>query len=103
MDTNIDMSNGDERSYCRDTQEFQLCRAFIVMGSSTTQRSTTPNRTKYATRMTVSIISKDELGQRSNAMCHGESMCQRFTKRSDRFEKDNDGIRMESATEVRRW
>ena len=43
----------------------------LQMGRSTTQRSTTPNRTMLL-KMPVSKISRGELGQKGNTTRHGE-------------------------------
>lgn len=83
-DTNIDMVTDSRHAMlCRDihqknyttitTGENQCRRCLLQMGSSTTQRSTTPNRwTKYATKMPVSKISRGELGQKGNTVRCGQ-------------------------------
>lgn len=75
MDTNIDLFNivVIQAVLCRDIQQksdYYYHKAeisadclvrLLQMGKGTSQRSTTPNHSKYATRMPVSIISKGGL------------------------------------------
>lgn len=113
MDTNINMFDFATRQavLCRDihqktcyytTKRKSESTACLRCGKSTTQRSTTPNETKYATRMPVSKISKDELrpkGNTSRGECGASERRPSFAKRSVICEV-GDGIQVESARQV---